>query len=136
MSDVYDEIQTILEDTLSNIPDIPDIAWENVDYTPTTGVPWVKPRFLPNTREASVLGPDPLQYYQGIFLVDCLLPENAGRKAGSELVSKIIDAFDASDDLTVDNNTHVLIRYAERDQGIIDGPYYRITVRIGWQSYA
>lgn len=136
MTDIYDDIQTILESTLYNITDIPDIAWENLSYTPTTGVSYVKPRFLPTIKSPSVLGPSPLEYYQGIFLVDCMVPENEGRSAGSALVSKVLTAFAPSSDLTVDDNTHILIRYAERDQGFVDGPYYRITVRIGWQSYA
>jgi hypothetical protein len=136
VSDIYDKIQGILETTLASIPDIPDIAWEHgEDYEPTTGVAYVKPTFLPTLREASVLGVNPLKYYRGLFHVDCMVPKDSDRATKSALVSKVIDAFDISDDL-VSGDNHVLIRQTERDQSVTEGPFNRTTVRISWQSYA
>lgn len=160
MASVYDDIRSAFEVTLSNVTDVPSIAWENFSFTPVTGQSYVKPRLLPTRREPAVRGLNPQMYYQGVFRVECNVPEGSGPRAGDILSNKIIDAFEATTSIyydnvndalltedeafivlesggrtLLDNVTHVSIRYAERELGEIDGAFYMIPVNIGWYCY-
>lgn len=135
MASIYDDIRTALETKLAGIAGVPQIAWENVTYTPTTGTPFVQPRLIPTTREPAVRGLNPQMYYQGIFRINCYVPEGLGPAAADDLADKIIDAFEATTDVTA-GSTIVSIRYAEREQGMPDGTFFMIPVNIGWYIYA
>lgn len=135
MASIYDDIRAALETTLNSVSGLPSVAWENVPFNPTTGQSYVKPRLLPTRREPAVRGLNPQMYYQGVFRVDCYVPEGAGPGAGDDLADKIIDAFEATTDVSY-GSTIVSIRYAEREQADIDGPFYMIPVVIGWYIYS
>lgn len=134
MASIYPEIRSALEVKLASISGIPDIAWENAEYSPTTGTSYVKPRLVPTVREPAVRGTNPQMYYQGVFRVECFVPEDGGPNAADELADKIIDAFEATTDVAYGGTT-VSIRYAERDLGVLDGAFYTVPVMIGWYIY-
>ena len=134
MASIYDDIRAALETTLSSVTDVPSVGWENVQFSPTTGQPYVKPRLIPTRREPAVRGTNPQMFYQGVFRVECYVPEDNGPSAGDDLADKIIDAFEATTDVS-QGSTIVSIRYAEREMAEIDGPFYMIPVNIGWYIY-
>jgi len=134
MASIYDDIRAALEVKLSTVAGVPSIGWENAQFSPTTGQPYVKPRLMPTRREPAVRGTNPQMYYQGIFRIECYVPEGAGPSAGDDLADKIINAFEATTDVS-QGSTIVPIRYAEREMAEIDGPFYMIPVNIGWYIY-
>lgn len=134
MASIYDDIRAALETNLASVTDVPSIGWENVQFSPTTGSSYLKPRLLPTRREPAVRGTNPQMFYQGIYRVECYVPEDQGPAAGDELADKIIDAFEAATDVSY-SGTIVSIRYAEREMAEIDGPFYMIPVNIGWYIY-
>ena len=127
MASIYDDIRSALEVKLASITDVPSIGWENLQFSPTTGQPYLKPRLIPTRREPAVRGVDPQMYYQGIFRIECYVPEGSGPSAGDDLADKIMEAFEATTDVS-QAGTIVSIRYAEREQADIDGPFYMIPV--------
>ena len=135
MASNYDNIRAALEVKLSGISELPEVAWENLTYSPTTGTSFVKPRLVPTVREPAVRGLNPQIYYQGIFRVDCFVPEGLGPAAADDLADKIIDAFEATTDVT-NGSTNVSIRYAEREQGMPDGSFFMVPVNISWYIYS
>ena len=134
MASIYDDIRAALETNLSSVSGLPSVGWENVQFSPTTGTPYVKPRLIPTRREPAVRGTNPQMFYQGIYRVECYVPEDQGPSAWDELADKIIDAFEAATDVSY-SGTIVSIRYAEREMADIDGPFYMIPVNIGWYIY-
>jgi len=134
MASIYDDIRAAFEVKLNSVSGLPEVAWENITYSPTTGTSFVKPRLVPTVREPAVRGLNPQIYYQGIFRVDCFVPEGLGPAAADDLADKIIDAFEATTDVT-NGSTIVSIRYAEREQGMPDGAFFMIPVNIGWYIY-
>lgn len=131
MADISATIRQSLETKLSQISGLPTIAYENTDFKPTVGTPFVMVRLMPTGRRAAVTGPSPQQRYDGILAVDCYNPEGVGPAAADAIAAKVLDAFDAA--TSVDNIT---IEYAERDRGVIDGSWYVVPVNIGWHVYA
>jgi hypothetical protein len=161
MASIYDNIRAALEVKLSNVSGLPEVAWENLSYTPNTGTSFVKPRLVPTVREPAVRGLNPQIYYQGIFRVDCFVPEGLGPATGDALSDDILTSFEATTDIFYntetealltedgaflvtesgtrilrDNVINVSIRYSEREQGMPDGAFYMIPVNIGWYIYS
>jgi hypothetical protein len=139
MASIYDDIRAALEVKLSNIAGIPDIAYENVSYSPTTGVPFVQPKFIPVSRRPTTRGLNPQQRYDGVLRVFCYTPEGSGPAAADDLADKVIDAFEATTDISFTNaaseTISVSVDYAERDNGFTDTPWYYVAVNIGWYLY-
>lgn len=134
MASIYDDIRAALETTLNSVADLPSVGWENAQFSPTTGQAYIKPRLIPTRREPAVRGLNPQMFYQGIFRVECFVPEGKGPSAGDDLADKIIEAFEATTTVSY-SGTDVSIRYAEREMAEIDGPFYVIPVNIGWYIY-
>lgn len=134
MASIYPEIRATFETALAAITDLPQVAWENVTFSPTTGQPYIKCRMIPTLREPAVRGLNPQMYYQGYYLIECFVPEGLGPSAADELADKIIDAFEATTDISL-GSTDILIRYAERDLGVPEGAHFMVPVRIGYQIY-
>jgi hypothetical protein len=132
---IYDNIRATFEVNLAAVTDVPEIAWENVTFTPTTDTPYLKSRMIPTVREPAVRGINPQIYYQGYFLVDCCVPEGLGPSAADTLADKIIDAFEATTDIS-HSGTIISIRYAERDLGYPQEAHFCVPVRIGWFIYS
>lgn len=134
MSSIYKDIRRGLEYKLSQISGIPDIAYENISYDPTTGTSWVRPTFIPTSRRPAVRGSSPQQLYLGVFRVDCFVTEGNGPHYGDNLANSIIEAFEAATDITF-NNKRISIDYVEREEGRLSSPWYFIPVNIGWFIY-
>jgi len=135
MASIYDDIRAALEVKLNSVSGLPEVAWENLTYEPTTGTSFVKPRLIPTIREPAVRGLNPQIYYQGLFRVDCFVAEGLGPASADELADKIIDAFEATTDVS-HNGTIISIRYAEREQGMPDGAFFMVPVNISWYIYS
>lgn len=160
MADINRKIRAALETHLSNIAGLPDIAYENVPYEPTTGQSFLRVSYMPTLRRPAVRGLNPQQEYRGILAINVYAPEGTGPAACEEIVEKLINAFEATTDIFYDNVndliltesegrlllesgdqtlvnsvTRVCIDYAERDIGLTDAPWFLIPVNIGWFIY-
>lgn len=136
MSSVYDDIRQALEVKLNSTSGLPSqIAWENVKFSPTTGTAYMEVRLVPVTRRPATRGSNPQQRYDGFFRILVYVPENEGPSAADDYVNTLIEAFDATTDLSA-NGINVSIDYAERAQGIPQSPWYYVPVQIGWYTYS
>lgn len=132
---IYDDIRATLEKTLADTAGLPtDIAWENINFTPTTGTSYLETHFIPTSRRPAVRGLNPQQRYQGLFRIVVNVPESTGPAIADDYVDTLLTAFDATKDLTY-NSVTVTTEYAERSQGISDSPWYRVNVDIAWYKY-
>ena len=134
MSIVYDDIRAALEVALAAIPNMPPIAWEGKSFTPDTAVGYIKVRQLPTARRPTVRGLNPQQRYQGVFQLLVKMPENKGPNPAQTVVTALINAFEATTDLSYDA-TFVTIDYTEQVGGFTDSPFYTIPVNVNWYSY-
>jgi hypothetical protein len=75
-----------------------------------------------------------------VFRVFCYAPEGSGPSAADNMANTVIDAFDATTDISftnADNETVIVsVDYAERDNGFVDSPWYYTVVNIGWYIYS
>lgn len=134
MSSINNDIRIALEKRLNDTVGIPVIAWPNVNYSPTTGTPFLKPMYQPTSRRPAVLGTAPQKRYQGLFTILCYHPENEGPAACHSTADTLIERFDATTDLTY-NGTTVSIEYAEQQSSYSSPPWYVTPVTIAWYIY-
>ena len=134
MANITKEIRATLETQLSNVTDLPEVAYENVSYSPTTGTKYLEPILLTTSRRPTVRGLNPQQRYDGVFSVNCYAPEGNGPADAETLAENVMDAFEATTKLT-HNGVTVYIDYAEVQRGLLDSPWYLVPVNIGWYAY-
>ncbi len=128
-------IQAALESRLSTMTGVLPIVFENTQFTPTSGVPYIAAQFIPTLRRAVVMGPDPQKRYTGMFIMDVCYPELKGSGEARNFADLLMERFDAASRIQgVD--VIVTIEYSEREQGFKRPPFYCIPVRVGWRCYA
>ena len=139
MASIQNDIRAALESKLSTTSGLPAIAYENVAFEPTTGTSFLKVQYLPTVTRPAVRGLNPQLRYQGVFSVTVFAPEGKGPATADDYANKVIDAFAATTDISFTNGDAetiiVSIDYAERQQGMIDSPWYFVPIDIGWYIY-
>ena len=139
MASIHNDIRAALETHISTTANLPTIAYENVAFEPTTGTSFIRVMYLPTVTRPAVRGLNPQLRYQGIFAVTVFTPEGNGPSTADDYVNKVIDAFQATTDISFTNAQSETIKlsidYAERRQGLIDSPWYYVPINIGWYIY-
>ena len=139
MASIHNDIRAALETHISTTANLPTIAYENIAFEPTTGTSFIRVQYLPTVTRPSVRGLNPQLRYQGVFAVTVFTPEGNGPSTADDYVNKVIDAFQATTDISFTNAQSETIKlsidYAERQQGLIDSPWYYVPINIGWYIY-
>ena len=139
MASIHNDIRAALETHISTTADLPTVAYENVVFEPTTGTSFIRVQYLPTVTRPAVRGLNPQLRYQGVFAVTVFTPEGNGPSTADDYVNKVINAFQATTDISFTNaqsqTIKVSIDYAERRQGLIDSPWYYVPINIGWYIY-
>jgi hypothetical protein len=133
MSKVKD-IRTTLETRLNDTSGIPELAWQNVSYSPTTGTPYIQSRVLVTSVRPATRGVNPQKRYQGILQLLVHYPEGTSAYEAEETVDTLVERFDATTDIEL-NGTIVSVEYAEPQGGYINSPWYITPINIGWYTY-
>jgi hypothetical protein len=134
MSDIYQIIESALEDRLNNITDIPLVAYENVSFSKDSNTTFIEPVFIPTIREPAVRGENPSQYYQGLYRIEINTPSGIGKGEANTIASSIIAAFEATTDITYGGEI-ISIRYVNKEAGANGGTFWQLPVNIGWYIY-
>ena len=139
MASIHKDIRAALESHLNNTANLPAIAYENVAFTPVVGTSFIKSQYVPTSTKPAVRGLNPQLRYQGIYSVTVFAPEGAGPNEAEGYINTIIESFAATTDITFTNGDgdtfKVSIDYSERQQGMIDSPWYFTPINIGWFIY-
>ena len=139
MASIHKDIRAALESHLNNTANLPVIAYENVAFTPVVGTSFLKSQYVPTSTKPAVRGLNPQLRYQGIYSITVFAPEGAGPNEAEGYINAIINSFAATTDITFTNGDgdtfKVSIDYSERQQGMIDSPWYFTPINIGWYIY-
>ena len=139
MASIHNDIRAALETHISTTANLPTIAYENVAFEPTTGTSFIRVQYLPTVTKPAVRGLNPQLRYQGVFYVTVATPEGNGPSTADDYANKVINAFQATTDISFTNAQSETIKlsidYAERQQGLIDSPWYYVPINIGWYIY-
>lgn len=131
---ILNDVRAVLDNRLVTTPSLPEIAHQNVKFTPTNGQPYIKVDFMPSARRPVVMGPNPQQLHTGLYRLLVCTPENLGSGAGFEIADTLLDRFDASTDISY-NGVIVSVEYSEVGVSFLDAPFYCTPVFVGWYIY-
>ncbi len=134
MANIQKEIRAALETQLSQVASLPEVAYQNVPYTPTTGTSYIEVTYLPTSRRPAVRGLNPQQRYEGVFAINCYAPEGNGPAVAETIAENVANAFEATTSITL-NNVTVSIEYSETQLGFLDSPWFVVPINIGWYAY-
>ena len=134
MANIQKDIRSALETQLSQVVDLPQVAYQNVPFSPTTGTSYIEVNYLPTSRRPAVRGLNPTQRYEGVFAINCYAPEGKGPAEAETIAENVANAFEATTSLTI-NNVTVSIDYSEIQQGYSDSPWFVVPINIGWYAY-
>lgn len=135
MSVIYKKIRAALEKHLTSASfDLPAIAWENVEYSPTTGTPFIKVQFQPTSRRPSVMGLLPEHRYQGIMTILCYQPEGSGPGNSQDLTDSLLSHFNSTTDISWDGII-VSVDYSQQESSYINSPWYVTPITVAWYLY-
>jgi hypothetical protein len=104
MASIYRDIRAALETKLAAVSGIPAISHENVSFDRTNGTSYVETFFVPQSRRPAVRGLNPQQRYGGVFTVVCYAAEGNGPGAADEIADKVLNAFEATTDVSYTNS--------------------------------
>jgi hypothetical protein len=113
---------------------VPRIAWDNVEFKVPNKLAWLRSTFQPIDRRTVAVGANAPYLHQGLYLIDCYAALNGGPNAADALADLVLARFSHGLGLT-DGGYTVRIRYAERNQGIVDAPWYFVPVTVSWYLY-
>ena len=68
-------------------------AWENLEFTPTTGVLFLRPTLMPAYTEQAGLGANGLDEHGGIYQIDIIAPSANGKGTATIKADVIADHF-------------------------------------------
>lgn len=135
MTDIYQTIESALDNRLESIPDIPTIAYENVGFDRGSVETFVEPVFSPTIREPATRGTSFQTYYQGLYRLEVNTQLNIGKGLANKIASDIITSFEANTDISYGGEV-ISIRYAEKEAGYRNDNFWTLPVNIGWYIYS
>lgn len=128
-------IETALEERLQTLANAPPIAWEDVSYTPETGVAYLKVFHLHNTPRDKYLEGGSAEL-AGIFQVTVVHPAGSGKVAAKLLAERVAAVFAPVQELEAGNHTVSLNQTPAIATGMPDeGGWYEVPVSIPWRAF-
>lgn len=124
----FTTIQAILDTQLQTVAGLPVLQLENTRYEPKTGVPFVRPTFMP-AETARLSNTDDL--LQGLYQIDVFYPTDKGTATASAMADLIKSAFVRGATYTTNSvNVHVVKSY--REAGTVFQQFYKLSVMVQW----
>lgn len=140
IADYITDIEAALETRLQAlvdpwIVDPPSIAWEDVDFTPTTGQQYLRVHHLHNTPRDLFLEGGPAEMV-GILQVDVVYPAGRGKVEAKRLAGQVADLFAPVQSLTTGAYRIDLLKTPAIAGGMNDGDgWYMVPVSIPWRAF-
>lgn len=135
---LYTNIRGALQSRLETVEDIPTIAWEGIDFTPTTGSAFVVAIFAPQSVRPASMG-NITYRHDGTFEISVVYPRfPIGLPGGTFPAEEMADAIKArfTPDVPLElNSVFVRISYCERRAALIEPDWIRIPVSVAWFVY-
>jgi hypothetical protein len=126
------DVRIALETALSVMSPALSTAWENIPYTPVSGIPYQKAFLLFAQPDNSEYG----EHYreQGIFQITLMYPYGIGTLAAGIRAELIRQKFTRGASFTSDSVTVVVDRTAEIVGGVRDGDRWAVPVKVRWHA--
>ncbi|MBK7822932.1 MAG: hypothetical protein IPJ61_18280 [Tessaracoccus sp.] len=127
-------IRAALESRLNGMASPLPSAWENVSYTPITGVPWQRVNLLVNDPVDYAVSSDVVEQ-RGILQVTLYFPAGAGSAAAAARAQAIADRFAPVQTLISGATKVEILRTAHIAGGQVVDEWWCVPISIYWRSF-
>jgi hypothetical protein len=129
------DLQSALNDALSDAFPTTPIAWENVKFTPTVGTTYFRVWLLPAKSDVMTLGTSPWIERGGIFQVSVFAPIGTGFGAPKGKAAEVVAAFKPNTSFSY-NGLLVIIDHSWISSGMNDeAGWYAVPINIQYRCY-
>lgn len=137
MADKYQEIYALLREQLNNVPDLPDVMWENYYYEPDPQTLYVEAWFFPSPSQTTELGENADTFETGLFAINVVGVRFAGSGACYEWVDAIQPYFKRGTTLTSsDNSLTVRVKKYYPSSGFMNSSgRYVVPINVLWHCF-
>lgn len=104
------KIRAAFATRLQTLSRLPPVAWENVAFTPTAGVAYIRPHLLPGEPVQAEIGTLGQNWHNGIYQISIYAPAGQGTATISALRDAIIDHFKRGTLLTYSDITVQVVK--------------------------
>ena len=131
---VFLDISAALDGRLNTMTGLPDVAWENYNYTPVAGTLYLRPTNLPGSTDQATLGTAGTDLTTGIYQVDVFAEASKGKNAGLVMADNIANHFKRGTVLAYNGRT---VKVTTVRRGLTDNSngWYQVPVEILYRSY-
>jgi hypothetical protein len=126
-------IRAALETALNAITPTLPIAWENVPFTPTTGITYQRATLLFAQPDNSTMG-DNFYREQGFLQIDLCYPRDTGPLAANNRATLIRSTFKRGDSFIKSGIVTTIEATPEIRPAYIDGDFYIVPIRVRFFS--
>lgn len=128
-----EEIESALIKRLTIMPDLPDVAWPNMPFTPTPGRPYFKANLLPGEPLQAGVGESAMNRQSGVFQVTVFVPAGTGTKDIRSMCTALETHFKRGTVLT-HNGVKVTIWKAYRGPQLQEANWLQCPVTIRFRT--
>ena len=126
---VFADIQSALNTRLNTLSGGYAVAWENIEYEPVQGTPYLRPTFLPAETFGATIGATGTDNQSGIYQIDVFVKAGQGHGAAVILADSIADHFKPVTEL-VYNGRLVRCMSVSILRGRSDNGWYQVPIEI------
>jgi hypothetical protein len=129
---VLQNISGALDGHLNTLADLPPVAWQNSDYSPTQGTTFLSVDLLTANTDNITVGY--AEEHVGVYQIMVVAPAGEYKAPAQLLADTVANHFLANRQLTFGGLT-VKITTASFNAGFVDGAWYQIPVTINYRAY-
>lgn len=126
-------IQLALDSHLDSAPLDIAIAWDNIDHSPTEGIPYIMPFLVPSPSSSLTMKDD--QVNNGLYQINVFYPVSTGPRDILNKMDEIYTHFKSVNSVT-HGSTEVLIRQVSRSTATNNEIWYTANLIVNFTNYS
>ena len=128
-------IRAALESRLNGISPAIATAWENADFTPTTGTPWQRVDLMVNDPVDYAVTSDVVER-RGFLQVTLFYPRGVGTATVSARAEAVATRFAPVQTLTSGATNVEILSTATIHSGIVTEEWFAVPISVPWRSFS
>lgn len=138
-ANVLEHARAALRTRLLTTPGLPAAAqraWENYDFTPTVGVPWVRDALSGGAAELRSVGPRGRVRHEGLYFLDFFHPGDKGMKPSDALVDELVTTTFYPGLQVGYAGLFVTVRRVTRQLPLHEPGWVQVPITVAWYAHS
>jgi len=128
-------IRNALNARLNTLPSLPNVAWENIAFTPKTTETHLRVNFLPAPTRPAANHKSAMDFESGIYQIDVYSPQDQGPNPASDVAESIRQHFSRGSTLVNSGITVNVEATPSMTSNDREGGFWRVRLTVPWFAY-